>query len=798
MLPEYLDSTYKRYKEDTSTFIKWLSKTGQSCSYTPNKSSTPIVEPAPKSSRLKGKARKAAKQSSSSLPATATELHPQIVDIKDILPLAKAIIDSKFPAQIVPISIIQAGLRAISARRKCTSFFVDLTAENDIQGVQSNESHEFFTDLMDEVLTILQPLFEVVTGATSTTFENTKTPSEDIKNRFAQLEVEDTIEDTQNDFPAATRSKSIESPDADYELGISDSKAYNEEKMFALICLFKDLQKLRSFIDGIWKDYDKENIDLITAAATTNAAFQLGIRAQEEVAINFPGLDDYDQAFTMMFSIEYPESKFRTRGTLGDFIFASTYNILRNFCHVLQPDIVPAMNRGCLGVYNPLANRSKMSFNERYKEDWILLYELLPEFALIAKDDYLKGFRIDELTKGISKMCLSKNISVWLSFATTVLLDIHHSMRERVALGYRDMQIIAQRLKTTLDKHIKFSRNVTHPAGWCKNEIEKRIEGLATKIEESIITDAILNTKRKRWMCSDGPELTPEENFYLYRHHPILSGFMAFYVTLNYQKAGLSYCNIMGTVTFPAQLYNALKQKPDPVSSWPLMDQAIAMHTLEQLFFGCAPKTMQACFRQLCLIGGFSPALFAANRRSGGGISTSKNGGRVIKQISPISELFYQGFLKKSMAFTLHNIENLLNDQARDQELAQHPDNKSLKYEWSRTKRLSSIQFLEALKTEIPHELAKVNFNYFNLHQESVKLLLKLEGELEVDVEKELGPSTKGLPPRVCFYILREASKTERRHEKMGLKVTSSLLLDKAGGIFEDFLRNIKDETSQN
>ena len=63
MLPSFLESTYKRYKNDTSIFVEWLLDNGTKCVHTvaiKPTSVTPVVSV--KSARLKGKARKEAQK----------------------------------------------------------------------------------------------------------------------------------------------------------------------------------------------------------------------------------------------------------------------------------------------------------------------------------------------------------------------------------------------------------------------------------------------------------------------------------------------------------------------------------------------------------------------------------------------------------------------------------------------------------------------------------------------------------------------------------------------------------------
>jgi len=65
MLPGFLESTYKRYKNDTSVFIKWLYEAGSRCGYVTSEPIKPRDETPAKAPRLKGKARKQAKEAAS-------------------------------------------------------------------------------------------------------------------------------------------------------------------------------------------------------------------------------------------------------------------------------------------------------------------------------------------------------------------------------------------------------------------------------------------------------------------------------------------------------------------------------------------------------------------------------------------------------------------------------------------------------------------------------------------------------------------------------------------------------------
>jgi hypothetical protein len=100
MLPGFLDSTYKRYKTDSSTFVRWLFENGTRCGYIPSSQGPSnqgaATEPA-KAPRLKGKARKQSKQAAATgttpVQKSQTEDH-KLVAPNDLLPLARIIVES--------------------------------------------------------------------------------------------------------------------------------------------------------------------------------------------------------------------------------------------------------------------------------------------------------------------------------------------------------------------------------------------------------------------------------------------------------------------------------------------------------------------------------------------------------------------------------------------------------------------------------------------------------------------------------------------------------------------------------
>lgn len=154
------------------------------------------------------------------------------------------------------------------------------------------------------------------------------------------------------------------------------------------------------------------------------------------------------------------------------------------------------MKRGHLGVYNPRADRSRMSPIGRQNEDTILLMEVLPEFCFLSKFK-IHMFATDELTRGLGNMALTKEIPVWLTFAVTVFLDIHHILRDKVGLGLAEMQVRGTKAKSTLEQYFSLSKSLLKPTTWPKNN-EIVFLQIKEEIDKFILKDVVFPFKAQQ------------------------------------------------------------------------------------------------------------------------------------------------------------------------------------------------------------------------------------------------------------------------------------------------------------
>lgn len=84
MFPEGLDSRYKRYKADSQAVASWLVTTAEKCGYQLPPSEK--TKTSTKSPRLKGKARKMARERENAAPERPP--HPYLLSMDAFIPLA--------------------------------------------------------------------------------------------------------------------------------------------------------------------------------------------------------------------------------------------------------------------------------------------------------------------------------------------------------------------------------------------------------------------------------------------------------------------------------------------------------------------------------------------------------------------------------------------------------------------------------------------------------------------------------------------------------------------------------------
>jgi hypothetical protein len=713
MLPDFLFSTYKQYKTDTDKITTWLAETAKKCGYKspsfdPKAPGENVANRNGKPPKLKGRARKLARDAAATAaaaekmtPASSTanandkaEETKYTVPVREFEVMAEHIAKSQDASLKIPRGFINLMKRCIKTRRGTSDWFQENVPVTAVEELNSTDRHLHFANVLQRTLQTLLPVEELrkgdgTTGKQSTGLSGAEPVKGDLANAFNLLKV-DEAEDEDFDpltalVPAESGEKKASAPQrVRYVVDTEDDDG--EEWFFALHCFFFDMHELRIFISVLWSLYKAGQIDLATVAVTTNTAYDLMRRAEDDFnkemripkdyAGKFPDGDVVELYYVDTCLREGLEPKSLQGRSIVDFerwpfvqeSFQLPYRLLVSFRQgINELGGMPLTRPASLGTYTPGVDRSKLSPQELTEQDSGLLMDFLTTIGpYIPVADTPND---DELMKGIEGM-LPRNkgkIPLWLVVAAQSYLDIHHILMKDADRPLEDLQEFAREAQSTLKEHFAFLEEHSLSAVRTKKS-EGVVNGVLREIEEWGLEDRLTQIMNKE--IGKGKQRTgrsgksrvwqPNE---LLKMHPLLAGMMKYSFHLQLQWEGIRLLNET-EITTAAHLYNLLKQCGylPADCEWEDMNLLIKIHGPQDIFLGGFPTTIEDCTKRLAMFQGVSPRTFARNRRKGGHqVIFSKTGGRALKQASPIASIFRNRFLNGGgVDFSIASVEVLL------------------------------------------------------------------------------------------------------------------------------------------
>lgn len=413
------------------------------------------------------------------------------------------------------ISLIRS---VIGLRKQATDFFAKMTKSKSSAAAQAaNAGHRHFIAVLEEVLAILQSEDEKQTTA--------------LPNLFEALTVDDTPEIVEAGTPTPEKDSN------QYELQTSD-----DDIVFAIFSFFKDVNEVRDYLQGVWKDYRQGKVNVMSAAVTTDTAFTLLRHSSQDTLEALPGNIGYEGMVAIL--ANYLERLGTVSEQFRDWTCAHTASLLWSYEEVLAPGECPVMKPGHFGVYEPKRDRTKLSDAEKQNEDLIVLMELLPEFTKLSRTK-LPVPAQDELTTGLRKMMEANAMAAMPMhgiFCTQILLDIHHVLREDTSRPFEQLQATGKRVISTLDDYFRYSRGRSI-MNWPpqNDEVFRRISALA---KDWTVTDIV----GKAIVKGAGIGNIRPRPFHLLESHPVLCGLITFQLNMMLNDAGMNLCTAWGSV----------------------------------------------------------------------------------------------------------------------------------------------------------------------------------------------------------------------------------------------------------
>lgn len=659
-MPAFLRTHYQQYKRDTAQFSTWLVKTASSVGYPVSSldrsteahaeedegPTATQVRNAKKNARkkAKAKARKGGEEGvgegregggddhgdepaeGASAPATASNALASgnyALKVAQYTELARYVLDKGLE---VPVEVVRILRRCISLRQRSLARFASTNNP-------ANVGHRHFVDALVKIL----DLFSERTKVSSETDSRDTTAA----NRFADLTLEE-----------------VEDPEdlADIQLpGVSATDTLRatvaltaEEAVLAIIIFLQDVESIRLYVDGLWRDYKAGSVDLVTAAVTTNTALELLREPQNDLMARvmpvFEG--DVDKMILVIVlalkggivsnSLAMSVPRFPDVRP-DDFVTADVYDftmfpvvqILGGLGALLQDqDTIPAYRAGYYGVYDPTTSVRKNDFKGRWKRYQILLTESFTDLFFLlelgnmdrSKPGVLPGshegsprnaFFLDELVKSFAEFVKTKKWDFSLLAAFQIFLDINLIIGAHTIEGTKRLRSVCGRMVKMLDSRRAVEGPVA-PVSWDQHN-------------ETLIK--VFHLEATHWRDFDFRSLATElpgldgSGAKFMERNPTLCGLILFRMYIKYQDIGFAMSNTWGSILCTIHLDNACRftaipDQPNP-PKWQDVQLLIDIHGIDNVYDGPAPTNLDDAQSAFLRMSGYPRSAIAALDRFG-------------------------------------------------------------------------------------------------------------------------------------------------------------------------------------
>ncbi|KAF1943592.1 hypothetical protein EJ02DRAFT_343053, partial [Clathrospora elynae] len=474
---------------------------------------------------------------------------------------------------------------------------------------------------------------------------------------------------------------------------------------------------------------------------------------------------------------------------LSDFLFWPASLLLDAFCRVLNTGFDPQMKRGIYGHYAPESDRDSKSNRDKFKEDKILLLEMLEEFyfyCLTTEPSASRPPVEDELSRGLRTMFKTKEVTLPLAFAATLFLDIHHMLRQDVDSGFGRLTAATCFVQSNVKEEMKFHKGIDMETWPADNDraVQRFVDTLQFWCHED--QQRIDAQKLKR-------DNIPEP-FCLYRKHPWLCGLWKYFTQMRFHEISIAFVNAWGSVMCCAHLYNAVDGGKTRDMMWKDMDVSISFQNEKTFFIGDAPTSAGDCLKRFALVMGASAANLAKSTRKKKGFTLSKRGPKGLKELGAICQTFKGRFCDGNGQNDMgaEHVQKILETASWDYELNEDGRVAEVYKDTGQAPKKSSINHLPVAKLlgllrDLLHaETIEISYDYLRLHRQCWRLLRLVKQYCHGDLLKMFGPGyieKESQLPFVVGYVLMSATSSQQvgdmlRARLPGVAITDKVLAD--------------------
>ncbi|OAL49650.1 hypothetical protein IQ07DRAFT_62763 [Pyrenochaeta sp. DS3sAY3a] len=610
--------TYHEYKANTAKFTHWLVEAARATGKANLILSTFVQDENKSTGRLKGKARKDNKNAG---PSSKTTL--QKVPISAFEKLASVVANSKnIP---IPRGVFTTLRAVIRGRKACAEWYGKGTSSKDDRAKDDDKGHQHFIKVLEAVLVILLPRMPARKRVNPSTNPSTTSTENHLQNMYARLALEDDDDATEEneawdvpDRTAASRKEAVE----------FKPETTDEDMSYATYCLLKDATDLRMFVQKIWREYQENGIDLMTASMTTNAALAMIERLSIEFEEAFPDITTPDANLMHVNIIRFARKR-SWEHSQAQASSDSKVAIDAQSSYTGAEEDMDMDDMLCSRTSDILVNSFFNGGNERlqFSSEEMRVLKCIALLGCMIGDDAGKGgHQGDFVTKAAWVLTLHKRLDTWAVFAVQILSDTQKQLGSELHEPFHTLAAGGLGLtRKYFVSHLAEEKKVrSNPA--LLQALDKSMGFLNIYTNDGNLQSMLEAT-------GDLPSWYKEDvgDFSLLKSHPAMCGVILFFLHTEYHRLYTDLFGTNGRILAVAHLYNAAHQLGylSKEIGWADMDFFIDTQGSDYIFVGGRPENGVDVFKRFCLAIGIPASEFARaqkmakNPGSSGSVTTT-------------------------------------------------------------------------------------------------------------------------------------------------------------------------------
>ncbi|KAL1799343.1 hypothetical protein ACET3X_003380 [Alternaria dauci] len=683
-----LRSIYQQYKHDTDVVASWLASTAKSLGY-----NAPLGPPAPteqKSQRLKGKARKNAKEGKT--PQNGSDKQASkpkyTLAIKDFIPLSEHIAGVTDKTIEIPDYFNLALERANALN---FSSIENATPRTDGDRARPRALQNLF-----EVLDVYEPSAEFLAAP-------------DVVPPPKPTELEHTVEES------------------------TDSVV---EAFMAMTMLMDDLSRLRAEIADLWARHKAGELDPATVSVATNTAIHLAHSMEDEV---YPVIKTFVESVPFHelyfagicqeagYDALKPRRSFHTDDynsdvyDIADALFINTRNAILVFLANFQPPLMSY--NGKWGRFDENASQPPKTNREKYVRDKSTMQEVLQDLPLLfnrpgaIEDQFIHAFTA--ACTSYEKADTSKQPPIWACFAFQIYLDILYSTE--VGAGWTQMRNEVETIQRYVEKYPGAS-----------SDMKKLIKSLGGITEADPIA-AIRSTQGETY-----------KEYTVWRRNPTQCGLWIHFARTIFHREGAKYAATPGAVMCATQLYHALREPQLLLEEWKDLQTLWDMQGNSTYFVGEPPKDFEGHWKNYLICIGASATNWASGKRNTK-VKETKANVRQMKFKGPVSSWMASRTATDGdqRPITAEAIENAIEEAARH--------HSSLASVASTIRKQPHV--IQKLAIALQAEAPEITSDYFTMHDLCWDLMERMKEQFRPIIAEKSGKQWEAQKSNLPFVV---------------------------------------------